>query len=238
MYASENPGDYRNYVSAAQAPAQVASLASAAAAPEKAFSLWDSDGFSFGDIVDIVNPLQHIPVVSAIYRELTGDDIGPGPRVLGGALFGGAIGAVVSLVNVLIENSTGKDVGEHAIAMMFGDDNPFSTGDPNVMIARAPVSGEGSTTSEYRAPEWDDPDRVPAYGPAGYQATLASAGGPVPGAKLWQQAKAGEFESGAPRAAFAEAPVVADAMRQAAQKYARAAIDREYYPDPGVDMRL
>ncbi len=79
MYADVNPGDYRNYVSAAQSPAQVASLSSGAAAPEKAFSLWDSDGFSFGDIVDIINPLQHIPVVSTIYREMTGDDIGPGP---------------------------------------------------------------------------------------------------------------------------------------------------------------
>jgi hypothetical protein len=29
----------------------------------------------FWDFVDIVNPLQHIPVVNTIYRELTGDTV-------------------------------------------------------------------------------------------------------------------------------------------------------------------
>ncbi len=28
---------------------------------------------SFWDFVDIVNPLQHVPVINTIYRELTGD---------------------------------------------------------------------------------------------------------------------------------------------------------------------
>ncbi|MBT5049270.1 MAG: hypothetical protein HOM58_12290 [Rhodospirillaceae bacterium] len=52
--------------------------------PEIAFSeLWQDKGkgFSFGDFLDIINPLQHIPVVSTIYRMVTEDEIGPGGSV-------------------------------------------------------------------------------------------------------------------------------------------------------------
>ena len=58
--------------------------------------------FGFGDLVDMVNPLQHIPLVSTLYRDLTGDSIGPAARVIGGPLYGGPIGGGAALVNVLI----------------------------------------------------------------------------------------------------------------------------------------
>lgn len=94
---------------------------------EGGFSLWGEDGFDFWDIVDIINPLQHIPVVSSIYRELTGDEIGAAPRMAGGFLFGGPIGLAVSGANVAVEAYSGQDVGEHAIAFFkdaagYGDD--------------------------------------------------------------------------------------------------------------------
>jgi hypothetical protein len=52
---------------------------------------FSNDGLTFGDIIDVINPLQHIPVVSTIYWELTGDKISPAARMAGGALFGGPI---------------------------------------------------------------------------------------------------------------------------------------------------
>ena len=55
--------------------------------PEYAFSgLWQDteEGITFGDVVDIINPLQHIPIVSTIYRMATNDDAGMGSRILGG----------------------------------------------------------------------------------------------------------------------------------------------------------
>jgi len=40
----------------------------------------DSSGFSFGavfhDLLDIVNPLQHLPVIGTLYRAITGDKLG------------------------------------------------------------------------------------------------------------------------------------------------------------------
>lgn len=81
----------------------------------------DDGGFSFGDLVDVLNPLQHIPVVSSLYRRMTGDEIGAMSRVAGGALFGGWIGGVASIANALLERATGDDLGGHISTAFLGD---------------------------------------------------------------------------------------------------------------------
>lgn len=59
-------------------------------------------GQSFGMLIaDALNPLQHIPVVSQIYRAVSGDNIEPASEVAGGALFGGPIGGLISLASAL-----------------------------------------------------------------------------------------------------------------------------------------
>lgn len=78
------------------------------------------DGLTFADVLDVVNPLQHIPVVSTLYRTFTGDEIAPASRILGGALFGGVIGAIGAVVNVIVNGLTGRDVGEHVLAIVQG----------------------------------------------------------------------------------------------------------------------
>lgn len=83
----------------------------APAVPEK-----DDAGFGFGDLLDMVNPLQHIPVVGALYREATGDTIRPVSRVVGGGLFGGPLGAIASLANAIFAQETGQDMGETVIS--------------------------------------------------------------------------------------------------------------------------
>ncbi len=76
--------------------------------------------FGFGDLIDIINPLHHIPVVNSLYRQFSGDTIrGPG-QILGGALFGGPFGAASSMINILIEHDTGNDLTGHAMNMMSG----------------------------------------------------------------------------------------------------------------------
>lgn len=76
--------------------------------------------FSFKDLFDIVNPLQHIPVVSTIYREATGDTISGVSRIIGGALFGGVAGLAASVANEVINQETGKDIGGNIISAMQG----------------------------------------------------------------------------------------------------------------------
>lgn len=79
------------------------------------FEPFGKDGVSFLDFLDIINPLQHIPLVSTLYRKITGDEIDPASRLAGSALYGGPIGAVSSLIEVIVEFNTGKTIGEHAL---------------------------------------------------------------------------------------------------------------------------
>lgn len=100
------------------------------------FQAFGADGFTFLDFLDVINPLQHIPLIGTIYREMTGDDIDPGSRIAGGTLFGGPIGAAVSLVDVAVEESSGKDMGEHMMALFGGDE--ADDGGQGVMLANSP----------------------------------------------------------------------------------------------------
>lgn len=102
---------------------------------------------SFGDFLDVINPLQHIPIVSTIYRAITGDEIAGPARILGGFLFGGPIGLVVGIVNaVTAEVNDGRDVGETALAALFGDEEtPITDPVTGFAIARA---GPGQLIAE------------------------------------------------------------------------------------------
>lgn len=76
--------------------------------------------FGFADLLDMINPLQHIPVVNNIYRHVTGDEIKPAARIVGGAVFGGFLGAAGGLANTILEEETGKDLSGNVLAMVAG----------------------------------------------------------------------------------------------------------------------
>lgn len=80
------------------------------------------DGLSFGDLLDAVNPLHHLPIVGPLYREWSGDEIGPAARIAGGGLFGGLVGAALSLADVALEEISGDDLGGHVMTALFGDE--------------------------------------------------------------------------------------------------------------------
>jgi hypothetical protein len=94
-----------------------------AKATAKDLTMFAEEEPSFWDVLDVINPLQHIPVVNTLYQELTGDKIGVGARLAGGALFGGPLGLIASAVGCVIEQETGDTLGGHALAM-FKDDAP------------------------------------------------------------------------------------------------------------------
>lgn len=89
--------------------------------------------FGFLDFLDIINPLQHIPVISSIYREITGDEIQAPARIFGGMMYGGPLGFVSAIANVMTEETTGKDIGENIIASLIGDE----TETPSSQVASA-----------------------------------------------------------------------------------------------------
>jgi hypothetical protein len=97
----------------------------------------------FGDILDVINPLQHIPLVGDIYRHITGDEIRGASKLAGSTLFGGPIGAAAGLIDLVIEEETGRSIGAHAFN--FNDtpampDRPNATGkkhNPEIQLANA-----------------------------------------------------------------------------------------------------
>lgn len=96
-------------------------------------------------VLDVINPLQHLPVISTIYRHITGDDISPVARMAGGALYGGPVGLAMGVVNAAVVSNTGKDIGETVLAMAFDGDAqklpavPATDTTAPVMIAAADI---------------------------------------------------------------------------------------------------
>jgi hypothetical protein len=111
--------------------------------------LFGKDGIGFRDLIDVVNPLQHLPVVGTLYRALTGDVLTPGSRILGGTLFGGIGGFVTSLLNAVVENETGSDIGDKALALLQGDAAPDRR---LAAVAAEPAPPAAATVAEAPSP--------------------------------------------------------------------------------------
>ena len=100
---------------------------------------------SFSDFIDMVNPLQHIPVVSSVYRAITGDTINPVSRIVGDIAFSGplgiasaAISGVGAIANSVMENQTGSDTTGNILASLFGNDSPASPPDATQLAESGP----------------------------------------------------------------------------------------------------
>lgn len=63
----------------------------------------ENDGF-FEQLVDIINPLQHIPILSNIYRNLTGDQMSGAANILGSGLFGGPLAAGFAIASEIVNS--------------------------------------------------------------------------------------------------------------------------------------
>lgn len=113
---------------------------------------------SFSDLLDVVNPLQHIPVVSTIYQKFTGDTIESGPRMLGGALFGAITGSFLpslatAAFNTIVKETSGRDAGEH-VASLFestpGEEPPVQMVAPTVPTPQGVAMAPVPAGNEYR----------------------------------------------------------------------------------------
>ncbi|HEV2675324.1 MAG TPA: hypothetical protein VGV37_12345 [Aliidongia sp.] len=139
--------------------------------------LWASDHFSFHDLLDAINPLQHIPIVSTIYRAVTGDTLGNAARVVGDGIYGGVIGVIAGLVDVSVIEATGKDIGQNVMAALTGDDDAASGADPQAAQATsAPNAPAAAPPAASTAPT---PKPVAAPAAADLATPVAAAGIPM-----------------------------------------------------------
>ncbi|KFZ38848.1 hypothetical protein HR45_00100 [Shewanella mangrovi] len=126
--SSSITGDADNTVDDSEASATTSSGTVSAAATDsgselKAFA--EGNDFSMWDALDVINPLQHIPLLNYYYRDLTGDDIGYVANVTGGTLFGGALGALGSLAEIgftRVAGETPLDFVTHQVENLESDE--------------------------------------------------------------------------------------------------------------------
>jgi hypothetical protein len=135
----------------------------------------DDDGPSFSDLLDVINPLQHIPIINTIYREMSGDKEGAVADVLGGALWGGLIGLGAAVANLVVEDTTGKTVEGHVMALFSDDDSDTAVAKNDNATAPA-ASAHPSDASQPSLSQAADPLKKAG---AASGAVAAAAGGPV-----------------------------------------------------------
>jgi hypothetical protein len=81
----------------------------------------DSDWHvSFDDVLDVVNPLQHLPIVGTVYRAISHDQIKTPEKIAGDTLYGGLWGLAGSVADTAFEKLTGHNFGDTVLAMLTG----------------------------------------------------------------------------------------------------------------------
>ena len=88
---------------------------------------WKDGAPGFHDLLDALNPLQHIPLVSAAYRWITGDEPGNVAELAGDALYGGPLGLAAGLFGLAFKEETGKDLVAMAMSLLAGSSERETT---------------------------------------------------------------------------------------------------------------
>ena len=110
----------------------------------------DTPGFSFHDILNIINPLQHLPVISTIYRAITHDTIKPFDKIAGDTLYGGPMGFVGSLADTIFQKLTGKDFGDTVLSLFTGSHDSPAT---SVAQSSSPATPQVSPQADIAGPD-------------------------------------------------------------------------------------
>jgi hypothetical protein len=90
--------------------------------------------FGWDDFVDVINPLQHIPLVNIAYRAITGDEIYGAARMVDFAF--GPLAGVSTAVDLMFRDMTGKSMASNAVSALFGPDDE-APGEVSVNTASA-----------------------------------------------------------------------------------------------------
>jgi hypothetical protein len=81
------------------------------------------EGF-FHHLLDVINPLQHLPIIGTLYRAITGEHIGPVEKVMGDTLYGGLWGAASSVADLAFEGVTGKSLEDTVLGWFSHESGP------------------------------------------------------------------------------------------------------------------
>ena len=112
---------------------------------------------SFDDFLDMVNPFQHIPVLSSVTRAITGDSINPVSRIAGDTLYGGVFGLAAAGLGaigaigdeIFSAHNAGQGVSATMVASLFGPDEAAA---PTQLAATQPSPAETALASAAATP--------------------------------------------------------------------------------------
>lgn len=142
---------------------QVTGLISANAQPiaePEAEPAATDEGLGFDDLLDVINPLQHLPVVGMLYRAITGDEISAPAKIAGDTLFGGIYGFLGALGSVAYEGIAGESIEKTVLSLFDGSPSPTP--------AVAQRAYQAAQTMGL-----DDIERAPVYGTAANPVAVA-----------------------------------------------------------------
>lgn len=120
----------------------------------------EAEGFTEYDVLDLINPLQHIPFVATLYREMTGDTIRPEAKLAGGLALGGVLGFVSNLADLVFEQATGRDIGETVVAALVGD---APDAQQLADAGEAAAAGEAPAPATYQTASLSAPTATPTH---------------------------------------------------------------------------
>jgi hypothetical protein len=118
-------------------------------ASAKPTGFFSEEGPSFRDVLDAINPLNHIPIVSSLFEEAAGHQASTAARLAGGTLLGGPIGFIASLASVIFESETGASPAETLYAAVTGDS---LAGAPTQVAQAEPAPDSAATQTAQAAP--------------------------------------------------------------------------------------
>lgn len=133
----------------------------------------DNDkGMSFWDVLDVINPLQHIPGVNKVYQAITGDTIKTPAKIAGAALFFGPVGLALAGADAVLEKETGKDAMGHVAHTLGldGDETPTAPGEDDPFTVTAPRPAKTAESMATPAPAQNAPAAIPEL--SGAQAAM------------------------------------------------------------------
>jgi len=123
--------------------------------PESNKLFFGPDGkLGWKDLLDLVNPLQHIPLVNIAYRHFTGDQPSGAAELLGALPFG-PFSTMTAIADLAVRSTTGKDIGENVIAMVTGGDQTDTAS--NLAQAGGTAASNASEQVAEVAPEQAQP---------------------------------------------------------------------------------
>lgn len=152
------------------------------------------EDLTFSDLIDLINPLQHIPGVSQVYRAMTGDTIKPAVKVAGGMLFGGPAGMLIGAGSAVMEGMLGDPIARvadavlgtnsartHVAAAQAAEQPAAQVADASPPAPPQALPGSGTQVAALADAPQDGPRAVPSpVKDAGTPPTAASnAGGPA-----------------------------------------------------------